>query len=139
MNEVQPENFCDQFGSEYPQFCAIIIEPISFEECCQESPPDWCRNADFPMAVGDGYTVDYREVRKEYVWQNNYCMEDNVVCCWMDTMECAACRAGVLPGDFCASVTAENRRFCLTGADCCTDSPLEGCDDVRFNRASSMG
>lgn len=145
QNNMQPDALCSERGEEFPEVCIVIGLPppptlINPAECCVESPPAECSTVDFPLAVGDGITTDFTQVGVTYSWSNHACFESHTACCWDQTqVGCVACSLNVLPENFCDSHSSAYPEFCLTGDECCTESPPLACSNLHFAHAVGMG
>jgi len=142
-NNIAPDDLCEERGREFPAVCIVIEPPPPFNPapCCAESPPEECSGVDFPRAIGDGLTTDFRQVGVTYEWtRGGACIESHVQCCQDRTrVGCVACTNNVLPNDLCDSHSETYPQFCLAGSDCCTESPPASCSSLHFPRAIGMG
>jgi len=134
---VHPDDYCaSEHSSAHPEFC------ITGEDCCGvPEPPVACRSLHYPIALGHGFTGDYREVRSEIVWTGGACHHTDTVCCYWDSLECAACMEQVSPDDFCDLHREEHPHLCgpPVGEQCCVADPPDWCDGVELIRAIGDG
>lgn len=134
---VLPDDYCaSEHAASHPDVC------LTGEDCCVAGEqPAGCSEVVYPIAMGHGFTGDYREVTSEVVWTGGACHYHDIVCCWWESLDCAACMEQVTPEEFCDLHADEHPMFCgpPVGEQCCVAEPPEWCEGADLIRAIGDG